>query len=209
MEHRTITASHVALVTATLLFGAAMRWRAELNIWLSTSAVALVSFGLTKQWWYPRLRRLREPTWMLGAVVGGLSGAITVWATHLVFGLAGPHSTLHQATACLYEAVEAIPTVGLGVGVVLLVAGAEEVVWRGLALDMLHHLGVVGAVVGTAAWYALPMLMGGEGWLALASTALGLTWATLRLVTGSFTAAYVAHVAWTLGILFIWPLAQA
>ncbi len=186
-----------------------MRWRADINIWLSTPGVALVSLALTHRWWRARLARVRECTWISGALVGAASGIATVGATHLIFNWAGADSTLHDAAACLYAAVAAVPRAALGIAVVLLVVGAEEVVWRGLALDALRELGAVGAVAGTALWYALPMVIAGEGWLALAAMALGLTWAALRLLTGTFMSAYVAHATWTLGILFVWPLSPA
>ena len=86
-----------------------------------------------------------------------------------------------------------------------LVAAAEEVVFRGLALPD-GGKGAARAVAVNALLVGATHLSSGNWLLALVAAICGSVWGTLRVVTRSCVPSIVTHVAWDLAILVVQPL---
>jgi membrane protease YdiL (CAAX protease family) len=90
---------------------------------------------------------------------------------------------------------------------VVLIAVAEELLWRGLLFDALRQRGVrpLVAVSLSALVYAGSQLGPRSPWLCVAGLGFGVLWGVLRLRAGMW-AAVVAHLVWSLAILGALPL---
>jgi membrane protease YdiL (CAAX protease family) len=135
------------------------------------------------------------PTFAVGVVAGG------AWlvATHL------GHDVLARLVPGFGARVRALYGFGDGdrfatmVGPVTAMGLAEELLFRGTIQAR------AGLVVAVAA-YAGVQLVTGNWVLALAGALCGLVWGALRWWTGGLLAPVVAHVIWTDGLTFAWPM---
>ena len=99
-------------------------------------------------------------------------------------------------------------SVELVVVLTVLVVVAEEIVWRGLALAAIRaRASDVAAVLGSAALYAATQAGFGMSLPAVAAFGLGVLFGALRLWSRGLVAPTVAHLMWTTGLLWWWPLA--
>lgn len=146
-------------------------------------------------------------TWRSCAVqvaAGAVVGIVTVFLTHVGYDLcAGRLPGLVEHVARLQRLAAVTPA---RLGLVVVIAVAEELLWRRGLLDALRQLGVrpVVAVGVSSLVYAGSQLGPGSPWLVLAGVGFGVLWGALRLRAGLW-AAVVAHLVWTLAILGLVP----
>lgn len=136
-------------------------------------------------------------------LLGATGGAVLVAGTYLVFPLVAQAPAIRWGTADLYAQIGAFSALrALALAAVVV---AEELAWRGPALDALPGSPRARLAVGTLAYAAAHVAFG--GWL-LAGVALlcGLAWGGLRLGTRGVVAPIVCHLAWDLSIMVLRPL---
>ena len=154
----------------------------------------------------PQARELLRPSVRLLAL--GLAGAVVMTAsTYALFGVfARLAPDLRLLTIGLYNELRAPSfTPAERAALVPLVAAAEEVVFRGLALPD-GGKGAARAVAVNALLVGATHLSSGNWLLALVAAICGSVWGTLRVVTRSCVPSIVTHVAWDLAILVVQPL---
>jgi membrane protease YdiL (CAAX protease family) len=141
------------------------------------------------------------------ALVGLVAGLSMTLATHALYRLVGPWVPFVTAgTAELYREVGTSRHVVFAL-LLVPIAVAEEVVWRGAVQTALAgrftppRAVALGAVLYTAAHVPI-----GAPVLLLAALGCGLVWGGLRAATGSLFAPIVAHVLWDEVLLFVAPL---
>ena len=92
--------------------------------------------------------------------------------------------------------------------VLLLVVAAEELVWRGLAIDLFSKAwGPWCAVLLSALLYVLPQVALGPALLMIVALLCGLLWGALRVRFGSLAAPFIAHLIWDLLVFVLHPVA--
>ncbi|MFW6067220.1 MAG: CPBP family intramembrane glutamic endopeptidase [Myxococcota bacterium] len=199
---------------------------AALRQWGTWAPFVAVGPGLAA-WWLWRdvpARRLLRSTWA-GTAAGLLAGVLMVALTHLVFALVAPRvPEVRAATEALFRTFEAggafgdFPA-GPRVGLVLLVAASEEILFRGVLLGDPRGWRGRGAhppdglgwtrIALLAAVYGASTLTLGSWVLPVVALACGMLWGALRVVTGSVVPPIVTHGTWHVGILVLWPLVEA
>jgi membrane protease YdiL (CAAX protease family) len=142
---------------------------------------------------------------LVGAVVGIAVGVGSVVATHLgdrLFAAVLPG--LGHDIERLQRLAGVTPS---RLALVVVIAVAEELLWRTLVLDALRQLGLRDpvAVSVAALVYAASQVGPGSPWLVVAAFGCGLLWGALRWRVG-LAAAIAAHLVWTLAILGLVPL---
>lgn len=202
----------LALFVWTLCFVGLQRlgtWTPFAFVGLLLTSVALSQGIVPRSMLWPSLAR---------ATVGLTAGALMVVGTHLAYRtivmLAPPVAVATRELLVLLNvggfstAVRAL--------LIVLIASCEEVLFRGL----LPSSATAGSrrphwpssrelvqILASAALYALTTLALGSPLLVLCALVCGSIWGLLRVVTGSLVAPLLAHVAWDLGVLILWPLA--
>lgn len=90
----------------------------------------------------------------------------------------------------------------------VLVVVAEELVWRGLAIDFFSaSFGASRAVVISSLLYVLPQIALRSPLLVIVALLCGSLWGTLRVRTGGLVAPFVAHLVWDLLVFVMFPVA--
>ncbi len=158
-------------------------------------------------WW----STLRPRSLVVG--LGVLVGLLTVAATHVGYRLIG------ASIPSLADDVERLQQVAAvtphRLGLVVVIAVAEELIWRGLLLGALRRVGwsTIMATVSSACIYGLAQVGPRSLWLVVAACGLGVVWGALRCVggpsggpSGGLWRAIVAHLLWTIAILGVVPL---
>jgi membrane protease YdiL (CAAX protease family) len=137
--------------------------------------------------------------------VGLAVGVVTVVMTHVGFALLGGvlPGLADDVTRLQRLAGVTLPRLGL----VVLIAVAEELLWRGLLHDALRQLGLrpFVAVPVSAVVYAASQMGPRSPWLLVAGLGCGVLWGALRVRVG-LASAIAAHLVWTLAILGALPL---
>jgi membrane protease YdiL (CAAX protease family) len=163
----------------------------------------------------PGTRRLLVPRWP-GLALGMAGGVSMVGVTYGLYGvLAGAFPTLPVATAGLYGVLHAE---GYGrsslAALVAVISACEEVLWRGRPLEEAAlrsgrsplTLAAATKVLVVALLYGACHLTSGSVLLALLAASCGLAWGLLRVAGRSLWPAVLAHGAWDLAVLVVWPL---
>lgn len=184
-------------------------------------------------WRQPGLRtRLRGTSAARVAVdiaIGVVTGAVTLALTYALFPIVqGLLPGIDDEIRALYLLAAVSPSTLLAT---VVIASAEEVIWRGALLDALIARraadgaapdaapGAVGGVVGgvfggavvvvvAAVPYALAQLGAGSLLLSLAALGLGVVWGALACWRRSVVAPIVAHLCWTPVVLGLRPLIE-
>ncbi len=87
------------------------------------------------------------------------------------------------------------------------VVAGEELVWRGaVQTELVRRSGRWRGVVLAALAYALAHAPLGSPLLVAAALLCGLTWGTLRVVTGSLVPSLLAHLVWDILVFLSVPL---
>lgn len=159
------------------------------------TAVLVLDREASRKVLVPSLQRI-----LVGAAVGGVMAA----ATYLLYPLLTRIAPFIAAdTARLYAAFRA-PSLAIACLAIAPVILGEELVWRGVVQSALvRRLGSSGGVALAAGVYALALAPVGSPILVLVALACGLTWGTLRAVTGSLVPTLVAHLLWD-GLVLLW-----
>ena len=154
----------------------------------------------------PQARRLLRPSVRLLAL--GLAGGLLMTAaTYALFGVfARMAPDLRLLTIGLYNELRAPSfTPAERAALIPLVAAAEEVVFRGIALPD-GGKGAARAVALNALLVGVAHLSSGNWLLALVAALCGAAWGALRVATRSCVPGMVTHVVWDLAILVVRPL---
>lgn len=173
--------------------------------WARAGALNLPAALLVAVVMGPMLRRWVRATWR--HAVAGLLAAVGLYAAGfvvttgldaLVPGFAGDRSSIYQWR----EALEG-PARLVALACIVL---AEDLVWRGaVALPLMGRLGPIrGAVLGSLAFGAAHLTLGPPV-LWFAAVAAGLFWNLLLARSRSLTTVFLAHLAWDLAVLELWP----
>ncbi len=198
----------VVVILGIGLFGAAIAARAQLNPWWTNAGVAVLVLAASAGVLTNRLGSLFELRWKsLGGAV--LLGALMVAATHLSFGLATALIPgLEDTVVTLYRDIGRqspgqIPSVGL----IAVVVVAEEVLWRGLAVELFEpRFGRARTGVVVVLLYTIPQLIGGDWVLLAAAIGAGTIFSVQRLVTGNLLVPITTHAIWSACIFSLVPL---
>ena len=199
----------ITLVVATISFALALALRARFDPWQSTALAAVISIALALWTLGPRRHALFAVTWR-GALGAAVLGIVLVVATHAAFWIAERASPdLARSVRTLYTSVDVGAsrfTLGLLTAVVVL---GEELVWRGVAIELATGRSKAAAGMISVALYVLPQLVAGVPLLIVAATALGALFAAQRLVTGRLIEPLITHAVWSIAVFVVVPLAAA
>lgn len=184
-----------------------MGLREVLNIWIGTGSAAVISILL--------LRRLSSPpslqasddlvrSGMTGLLVG-LVMSIATWGLYPISVDFFP--AIGVEVPKLYGLLRQFPGPVWAFPVLVLVVGAEELVWRGLAIDLFSKsLGRWGAVLLASLLYVLPQIAFRSPLLVIVALSCGLVWGGLRVWTRGLLAPLVAHLTWDLLVFVLFPV---
>jgi membrane protease YdiL (CAAX protease family) len=196
----------VAVVLATAMFALALGLRARIDPFVSTAFAASVTIPLS-MWALGRARLTRLfDTTRQEVVVAIVIGVGLVLATHAVYAVM-PFAVRHEVRV-LYRSIEGdLPRVALAAitGAVVI---AEELVWRGAALELrIPRVTSRVAAAGLAVLlYVVPQLAGGAWLLVLAALGLGTLFTWQRVASGSLVRPLVTHAIWSISIFVLVPL---
>jgi membrane protease YdiL (CAAX protease family) len=177
---------------------------------LGTVAVVVTVLSLLVA---PSLRRQLLRPRAVDVALGAGFGIVLVLATQVGFTRMSPHLPGLGADVAVLYGVAAVTPARLAV--VVVIAVAEELLWRGVLLDALQQrigpawrvAGVdAAAVVGAAVVYGAAQAGPRSVWLVLAGVGLGTVWGLMRVRSRGLWMPIAAHLVWTLTILGAWPL---
>lgn len=159
--------------------------------------------------WLLRGRKLHDwfaPT-RLAIVSGLLVGVVMTLATYPAFRLAVLWMPwLDAQVQGLYSAsrTTTLPAAMAWVSVIIV---AEELLWRGLLLEVLDRRVPRGLdVLLSVLTYSLAQL-GSGSWVVFALAAVcGSLWSVQRRLTGSLLSPLISHMIWTQTVILLWPV---
>lgn len=199
----------LAVILGTALFGAAMAGRHVVDPWLSSTGAAIVALVLSSL-------ALRSGTGRLlsfdahTATFAVALGVLMVIGTHLSFrGAIQLVPSLAEEVQRLYRDISSgTPGRAVRVPLIVLIVAAEEILWRGVVIELCHGRLSRGWIVWAATLlYALPQLIGGSWVLVAAATVTGTIFAWQRVLTGRLTDSLVTHTLWSVAVFSLLPLA--
>lgn len=141
-------------------------------------------------------------------VLLGLAGAgLMIAGTHVAFALAAALDPRVSEAVQANYATTGIAGNGAVVPLMLVVIVAEEVLWRGSAIECLRGLVSPRAAAAISiASYALVQLASGS-WVVVALAAVcGVLWTLERLWTRSLVPPLITHAAWSVTVLVVAPV---
>lgn len=203
-----VRADRVALALCTVAFCLAMGFREVVNVWLGTGLAGGFSIILL----YRMSRASLVERWnvssrsaLLGLGVGVAMAAAT-WLLYPISIELVPPIALEVPK--LYALLRQPPGPVWAFPVLVLVVTAEELVWRGLAIDVFsRHANASGAVLLAALLYTLPQVAFRSPLLVVVAFSCGMVWGMLRARTGGLTAPLTAHLVWDLLVFVLFPIA--
>lgn len=195
------------VVACTAAFGIALATRDVLNPWITNAGVAAAALALSAWMLGRRLRALlafRLPS----VFVAAGTGALLVAATHAGYlAMTALFPALEAVVAELYLDIESRPAGGATALVIALIVAAEEILWRGVAVEVLErYLTRLGTFAAVVVLYAMPQVIGGSWLLVATALALGALFTAQRLHTGRLTEPLITHTVWSVSIFFALPL---
>jgi len=202
---RVARAEALALAVCVAAFCIAMGLREVLNIWIGTGAAALTSaFAL----WLGARQALRShfcapaaTDLIVGLAAGVLMSVATWWLYPISVSVFAPIQTEVET---LYALLRQAPGPVRAFPVLLLVVAAEELVWRGVAIDLFSRsLGPWRAMLVSAFLYVLPQVALRSPLLIIVALCCGLLWGALRVSSKGLAAPFVAHLVWDI-LVFVW-----
>jgi len=205
---RAISADQAALVLCVLAFCLAMGLRETVNIWLGTGTSALVSvllLRLAKTGSAASLRELRPAAIVSGLAVG-IAMSVGTWVLYPISAELVP--AIEAEVPKLYALLRQPPGPVGAFPVLVLVVTAEELVWRGLAIDVLRETGTsVRPALLSALIYMLPQVAFRSPLLVFVAFVCGLVWGLLRIRTNGLLAPLIAHLTWDVLVFVLFPVA--
>lgn len=196
----------ITLAVSTLGFAAALALRNQLDPWRTTALAALVGSLLSAWTLGPRLRGLFAVT-SRGLVTAVALGVALVTATHAGFALVRLAAPAFALTiSSLYLSIDVGANRLALVALTALIVVGEELVWRGVAVELANRRAKLAAGGISVALYVLPQLPGHVPVLIAAATGLGAVLAAQRLRTGRLTDSIVTHAIWSVAVFVVFPV---
>jgi membrane protease YdiL (CAAX protease family) len=141
-------------------------------------------------------------------VVLGIGAGVALYlATAVFLSLVRRWTTLTRHAAALYARREGLPVVTVVVLAAGIIAGGEELLWRGVVQTV--AAGAVGSLAGALlAWgvYVAANAVSGSLPIILGALVGGAVWTALALWTGGVAASLACHAAWTALMVALPPL---
>ena len=190
------------------MFGLAIALRDDIDPWWSNGAAALVAIAMACATLGQRLRARLKASWRVIAIATAV-GLLMVACTHLGFWLISRVvPAFEQQVAQLYTEVEqSSPGLAITAPLTVVVVFAEELVWRGVAIELLlARLSPPITAVVAVLLYALPQLIGGSWVLVGAALVVGTVFTVQRMRTRRLAAPFIAHAIWSVAIFNLAPL---
>ncbi len=199
----------VALAACVAAFCVAMGLREVLNIWIGTGAAALASILVLWLGARPVVRsNLKPPTaasLIAGLAVGLVMSLATWWLYPVSVSVFDPIQTEVET---LYALLRQAPGPVRALPLLFLVVAAEELVWRGVAIDLFSKsFGPWRAMLFSALLYVLPQLALRSPLLIIVAFLCGLLWGSLRVRTRGLAAPLIAHLVWNILVFVMYPVA--
>ena len=196
----------ITLVVSTIGFAAALASRDRLDPWRTTAVAALVGILLSAWTLGPRLRGLFAVT-TRGLFTAVALGVALVAATHAGFAVVRAAAPAFATTiGGLYLSIDVgASRLALAALTTLIVLG-EELVWRGVAVELANRRAKLAAGAISVALYVLPQLPGHVPVLIAAATGLGVVFTAQRLRTGRLTESLVTHAIWSVAVFVVLPV---
>ena len=202
----------LALGVSTAAFAAALATRRDGNVWLGVSIASVIAIAasLLAGGWRPMI--VEPPKRLaINAVIGVVGGAIMALLTH---ALVPPTLDLipraRTEVYWLYENLQDPPGPVWALPVLAFAVLAEELVWRGVAMDILdYRRHPFRAAIFAAGLYAIPQVASGSWLLVVLALGCGLVWSALRAWRESLIAPALTHFVWNLVVFVFWPLHAA
>jgi membrane protease YdiL (CAAX protease family) len=136
----------------------------------------------------------------------GLAMSIATWVLYPISAELVP--AIQAEVPKLYALLRQPPGPVWAFPVLVLVVTAEELVWRGLAIDLLGKTGTtLRPVLLSSMIYTLPQVAFRSPLLVLVAFLCGTVWGLLRVRTGGLTAPLVAHLVWDVLVFVLFPVA--
>ncbi len=198
----------VALAACVAAFCVAMGLREVLNIWIGTGAAALASILVLWLGARPAVRsNLKPPTaasLIAGVAVGLVMSLATWWLYPVSVSVFPPIQTEVET---LYALLRQAPGPVRALPLLFLVVAAEELVWRGVAIDLFSKsFGPWRAMLFSALLYVLPQLALRSPLLIIVAFLCGLLWGSLRVRTRGLAAPLIAHLVWDILVFVMYPV---
>jgi len=201
--------THVVLAACVGAFCIAMGLREDVNVWIGTGAAAVVSILLLSLWARASIRSSLERPALQSVLVGvavGIAMSFAIWWLYpLSIAILPP---IEGQVETLYALLRQPPGPIRAFPLLLLVVAAEELVWRGLAIDVFSKvLGPWRAVLVSALLYVLPQIAFRSPLLMIIALLCGLVWGALRVRFKNLAAPLSAHVIWDVLVFIMYPVA--
>lgn len=139
-----------------------------------------------------------DPAW---AAFLGLTAGLGLYAATAAFmAVAGRWPPLARHTSALYESRSHVSLPAAVLVSALLVAPGEELVWRGVVLEVVRDgLGSSAWLAGLLAWvgYVAANAASGSVPIVLGAVVGGAAWSLLAVLTGGVLASIACHAVWT------------
>jgi membrane protease YdiL (CAAX protease family) len=184
-----------------------MGLREVLNIWIGTGGAAVISLLLLHRLPSPpSLQASDDP--LHSGIVGLLVALVMSIGTWILYPVSIDFvPAIGVEVPKLYGLLRQFPGPVWALPVLVLVVTAEELVWRGLAIDVFSKsLGDSRAVLLSALVYVLPQIAFRSPLLVIVALLCGLVWGALRVWTRGLLAPMIAHVTWDLLVFVLFPV---
>lgn len=200
----------LAVVVASAAFALALAGRGVVGVWWPTAVAAAVSVALAAWADGRRLVEKLRPR-VLPAFGGLVAGLALAGATHVGYRVIAPLAPqLPDLAGALYADLQLPPAAILLLPLLMLITLAEELVWRGLLVDLLapRFSPFASGLVATGL-YALPLVASGNLALVALGLGCGAVWTALRLATDGLVAPWLCHLVWGVFVFSLWPVAAS
>ena len=198
----------VALALCTAAFCVAMGLGEVVNVWLGTALAGGFSILLIRLLSRVKATERWAASWR-SAVLGVAVGVAMAGATWLLYPISIELvPSIAVEVPKLYALLRQPPGTVSTFPVLVLVVTAEELVWRGLAIDVFsRYANQSGAVLLAALLYTLPQIAFRSPLLVFVAFLCGVVWGVLRARTDGLTASLLAHLIWDILVLVLFPVA--
>lgn len=186
-----------------------MGLREQVNVWIGTGAAAVVSLLLLWVLARPSVESLFEKPAPRNVVMGIGVGIAMSFATWWLYPLSVTVLPLIEGEVeMLYGLLRQPPGPVRAFPLLVFVVAAEELVWRGLAIDVFsNYLGRWPAVLVSALLYVLPQVAFRSPLLMIVALLCGLLWGFLRISCKGLAAPLTAHLIWNVLVFIAYPVA--
>lgn len=198
----------LTLGACIVAFGVGMSLRQSFGIWLGTGSAAVLSMAVIAAS-DPSARTRLFRGWSARACLAGLAVgmgmSIATWVLYPLSAQLIPG--IEREVTELYTLLREPPGPVRALPVLALVVATEELVWRGLALDLfIRRLRPGQAVLAAAALSILPQLALQSLLLVAVGFSCALVWGWLRVKYVGLAAPLIAHLLWDLLVFVLFPV---